>query len=222
MVKETSRLEALEAALAEQQAKTENFEAEIAALKAQMAPPAKIAAKPPVDEGTRVFAEAPTNNCFVAPTPDELHRLCEAVLRKYPVLRPSNLDDEFESAKFAREFANTFAALSLVRRAEAVDTKRALWAWVDHLNEVGKAAGLLNIDGSALYVAAIAHSDIPFSDPSAAKMGVARELGLQFYGSGRRATNCWERTLHGRILAPIVPASSRNYPTPGVRIGSVA
>jgi hypothetical protein len=194
------------------------LETELAALKAQVAPPAKVAVKPPVDEGTRVFAEAPTNNCFVAPTPDELHRLCEAVLRKYPVLRPK-VDDEFESAKFAREFANTFAALSLVRRAEAVDTKRALWFWVDHLNEVGKAAGLPNIDGSALYVAAVAHSDIPFSDPSAAKMGVARELGLQFYGSGRRATNCWERTLHGQILAPIAPHRTREfYPVPQPKI----
>jgi hypothetical protein len=205
---------------------------EISSLKAQVAEltrrldakdappaPAKSAMKPIEDEGVHISTPKPWNDCFIAPLPDELIRLREAVLKRYPVLRPSNLDDEFESEKFAREFANTFHALSLVRRAEAVDTKRALWFWVDHLNEVGKAAGLPSIDGSALYAAAIGHSDILYVDPNAANMGVTRSLGLQFYGSGRRATDCWKRTLHGQILAPSIPPQTREfYPTPQPRV----
>jgi hypothetical protein len=223
-VKETSRLEALEAALAEQQAKTANFEAEIATLKAQVAPPApvKSAPKPVEEEGARISYPAPVSN-FIMPSSTELKQLLSIVLRKFPQLAPDMTDrwSQNNEADFARKFAAAFKAIGQMHRTEKPDRKRYASYFVDHAEDLLRAQGASAEIGPAFLPACLAHGDVPISDWRID--GVALELGLNIYRIGRPATDAWKRVLAtGNTIALIAPPSTRNYPTPGVRIGNVA
>jgi hypothetical protein len=225
MAKETSRLEALEAAFEEQSAKTAALESELAALKAQQntpPAPAKIAPKPVEPEGTTVFYPPPRSD-FVMPSSDELKRLREIVLRKFPKLAPDITDRwaDNNEAKFARQFDAAFKALGAMHRADKPDKKRYVSFFVDHAEDSLKALGAYADIGPAFLPACLAHGDIPISDWRID--GVVLELGLNIYRIGRPATDAWRRVLATGNMTPLIaPPSTRNYPTLGVRIGSVA
>ncbi len=225
MVKDISRLEALEAALAEQQAKTANFEAEIATLKAQVAPPApvKIAQPKPIeDEGTRVSYPAPMST-FVMPSPDELKRLLAIVLAKFPRLAPDMTDRwaDNNEIKFAGQFAAAFRAVGMMHRADKPDKKHYPSYFIDHGDDLLRALGPHAEIGPAFLPAVLAWGDVPVSDWRID--GVTLEIGLNIFRIGRPATDAWRRVLStGSAIALIAPPSSRSYPMLQFRVDNVA
>jgi hypothetical protein len=226
MVKDISRLEALEAALAEQQAKTANFEAEIATLKAhQNAPPAPVKVvqpKPVEEEGTRISYPAP-RSLFEMPDAAQLERLAQIVFTKFPTLRPtfSGRWAQEDQLEFDRGFRSAFFALGHIERRVDVDRKRALSFWAQLAEETCRALGRsASIPGSALVVAAVASGNTKYI--LADRMnGIVPELGLCFGSNmGKLPGNEWRTVLAtGQILAPIAPQWTREfYPTPQPKI----
>ena len=209
---------------------------EIAALKSQIAelerrfdakdaPPApvKIAQPKPVEEeGTTVFYPPPVST-FVMPSSDELKRLREIVLRKFPKLAPDTTDrwSQNNEADFARQFDAAFRAVGMMSRTEKPDKKHFPSYFISHAEDSLRALGAYADIGPAFLPACLAWGDVPISDWRID--GVVLELGLNIFRIGRPPTDAWRRVLAtGNTIAVIAPPSSRNYPTPGVRIGNVA
>jgi hypothetical protein len=209
---------------------------EIHALKAQIAeltrrfdaknaPPApvKIAQPKPVeDEGTRVSYPAPLST-FIMPSSAELKQLLAIVLAKFPQLAPDMSDRwaDNNEAKFLKQFGAAFYAIGLMHRTEKPDKKRYVSFFVDHAEDLLRAHGASADIGPAFLPACLAHGDVPISDWRID--GVVLEIGLNIYRIGRPATDAWKRVLATGCTIPLIaPPSSRNYPRPDVRIGSVA
>ena len=197
------------------------LESDLAALKAQVAPPAKIAPAMPIeDEGTRVFHIAPVSN-FIMPSASELKRLREIVLAKFPRLAPDMSDRwaDNNEVKFAKQFEAAFRAIAMMHRTEKPDKKRFPSYFIDHGDDLLRALGPHAEIGPAFTVGCLAHGDVPISDWRID--GVVLEFGLNIYRIGRPATDAWKRVLAtGNTIALIAPPSSRNYPS-NVRIGNV-
>jgi hypothetical protein len=185
--------------------------------------PVKIAQPKPIeDEGTRVSYPAPMST-FVMPSPDELKRLLAIVLAKFPRLAPDMTDRwaDNNEVKFGRQFASAFSAVGMMHRTEKPDKKRYVQYFIDHGEDLLRALGPHAEIGPAFTVACLAHGDVPISDWRID--GVVLEFGLNIYRIGRPATDAWRRVLAtGSTIPLIAPPSTRNYPTPGVRIGNVA
>jgi hypothetical protein len=209
---------------------------EIALLKSQIAelksrfdakdaPPApvKIAQPKPVeDEGTRVSYPAPLST-FVMPSSTELKQLLAIVLAKFPRLAPDMTDRwaNNNEANFAKQFAAAFRAVGMMSRTEKPDKKHFPSYFISHAEDSLRALGAYAEIGPAFLPACLAWGDVPVSDWRID--GVVLELGLNIFRIGRPATDAWRKVLAtGRTIELIAPPSSRNYPTSGVRIGSVA
>jgi hypothetical protein len=193
------------------------LESELAALKAQVAPPApaKIAPKPVEDEGTRVSYPAPRST-FEMPTANQLAALKEVVFSKIPSLLPtfSGRWAREDEAEFERGFRAAFLALGHIERRNEVDRKRALSYWTQHAEETCRALGRsASIPGTALMCAAIASGNVPYVLGDVAN-GVVPVLGLCFGSNmGKLPGNEWRNVLAtGQILAPIAPSTPRTYP----------
>jgi hypothetical protein len=204
------------------------LQAQITELKARFdakdAPPApvKIAVKPLEDEGTRVSYPTPVST-FVMPSSSELKQLCDIVLRKFPRLAPDMSDRwaDNNEVKFAKQFAAAFRAVGMMHRADKPDKKHYVSYFIDHGDDLLRALGPSAEIGPAFLPACLAHGDVPISDWRLD--GVVLEIGLNIFRIGRPATDAWRRVLStGNTIALIAPPSSRNYPTPNVRIGNVA
>jgi hypothetical protein len=188
---------------------------------AQVAPPAPVKMlqpKPVEDEGTRVSYPAPLST-FVMPSSTELTQLLAIVLRKFPRLAPDMTDRwaDNNEVKFSRQFAAAFRAVGMMHRSEKPDKKRYPSYFVDHGEDLLRSLGPHAEIGPAFTVACLAHGDVPISDWRLD--AVVLEFGLNIYNIGRPATDAWRKVLATGCTIPLIaPPSSRNYPTPGVRI----
>jgi hypothetical protein len=187
---------------------------------AQVAPPApvKAAPKPPVEEeGTRISYPAP-RSLFEMPDDAQLERLAQIVFTKFPTLRPtfSGRWAQEDQLEFDRGFRSAFFALGHIERRVDVDHKRALSFWVQLCEDTCRALGrYASIPGSALVVAAVASGNIKYI--LADRMnGIVPELGLCFGSNmGKLPGNEWRTVLAtGRIIPPVTPPRSQNYPQP--------
>jgi hypothetical protein len=210
---ENSRLERLEAELAEQRAATAKLEAEIASLRRARQP----VPKPAPEEGVKITSPRPSNGEFSMPSAAELRQLHELVCDRFPSLRPqfSRKWEAEDERQYFEGFTNSFLALGHIDRSEIVDARHYLTHWQEHAEEILRPMGKAGrIDG--FLAAAIAHGDVPYRLPDAHK-GIVAELGLLHYGSGRRCTNKWREVLSmGRVLAPAPVASRPLYSQPRV------
>jgi hypothetical protein len=120
-------------------------------------------------------------------------------------------------ANFAKQFAAAFRAVGLMHRMPAPDKKHYPSYFISHAEDSLRALGASADIGPGFLPACLAHGDVPISDWRID--GVVVELGLNIFRIGRPATDAWKRVLStGNTIALIAPPSSRNYPTPGVRV----
>jgi hypothetical protein len=155
---------------------------------------------------------------FVQPTPNELHRLYEIVLAKYPQLGPYKSAvhhlTSVSSGEHFDGFLAAFERLAHVGRTERPDTRY----YVDHFADEAKnwlarhRPGFRGNVGAGFLSAVVAHSDIPFivANP---REGVIWSVGITTFG-GKKATDAWRRVLTGVILSQSQPARRMAPPSP--------
>ena len=140
---------------------------------------------------------------FMLPTLEQVGRLVDICLGKFPHLRPSDIDDELFT-KMVRAALCFIGALP--RMKKAVDKNRDCLSWLracnDYLNVNSPASS--GVRGSSLYIAALVSNDVYVSSPS---IWPTCDIGLVAVGIGDRnsykATNQWLRVLQdGRFDHP--------------------
>jgi hypothetical protein len=205
------------------------LEADLAALKAQVAPAAPVKAaqpKPIIEEGTRVINIAPRSE-FIMPSTDELHRLRAIVAAKFPKLNVTDGlifrgDAEQNEQEYFKQFCASFRALGALHRTERPDRKRYVSYWIDTCEDLLKAVGnSTSISGLPFIAAALSHGDVCYSGLFVE--GSVLELGLNSFGIGKPPRDAWKRVLStGHVLPMILPPASRNYAPPPFQIVGVA
>jgi hypothetical protein len=133
----------------------------------------------------------------VLPTADELRRLEEIVLRRYPKLRAGSDPASFKAA---------FFRLSYTRRAEKLDTRQSLDWWVADAEDWLKAQNYYPSRPAiqSFVAAVIAQGDIAFSDPNKFP---SMELGISGITEHRALPGRWQHILESN-QAPL-PAPDR-------------
>jgi len=181
----------------------EALEARIAELEAKLVEPSPVTPPKPkavIEEGARVFYVPTRNPSFVMPTAGELDQLRTIVVRAIPELAPQkNIygtmpDDD----ALRREFADAIRAVSTLLRQEAVDHSRGVGFWVDHLNEQLRLTGRPSIDSPAFTLAALALHTRHCIGLASASFGLTLSVS-----DGKRASDEWRAVLsRGRIRPP--------------------
>jgi hypothetical protein len=134
------------------------------------------------------------------PDDQQLARLQEIVLQKYPVLIPQG-PQALPMDQFAQHFKLSFAWLLIADRREAPNSKYAIGYWIDQAARFHKRLGL----GPKPFVTAcIAVGDLAFSPIEDVRYvsvglvdGVFRDVDRVDLTAG------WRRVLDGKMLAPI-------------------
>lgn len=204
------------------------LEDEVAAMKATIAPPAKVpgakvtapaAARQP--EGVRIMNVV--ERCPIAiPTEAEYRKICAVVFRAYPKIRPDWSDARRageDEAEFYREFAAAFEWVSRLKRTDAIDKKHGLSWWTDAAGNFYLHAGRsTDIRAPAFLAAVIGAGDVDFTPGD--QFGNSWSFGLSTY-SGRLATEAWRVVLEGKLRVPVAgPFGAATLHRPGVRIAS--
>jgi hypothetical protein len=204
------------------------LESDLAALKAQVAPPApaKIAPAMPKPEGTTVSFPV-ARSAFIMPSSDELRRLRDIVFANFAKLNVADGlvfrgDAEQNSAEYFRQFCASFRALGALHRTEKPDRKHYLSHWIDTCEDMLKPMGnSTTLSGLPFLAAALAHGDIAYA--GLFTEGCVAELGLNAFRIGKPPGDAWRRVLStGRVLPMVLPLASRNYATPIFRAEPVA
>jgi hypothetical protein len=151
---------------------------------------------------TTITHKLPSTN-FERPNLEELKRLFGIVVRRYPV-ELADVD--------LQEFGRAFYAAGHCFRLPAPDPTRSFSWFVDHLSGwLIDTFGCGGISGSALFVAVVAHSDIPYRVGN--KSGEIPELALDPYGvkgAPCERPNRWRLILEGAPLRlPVSPRGDR-------------
>jgi hypothetical protein len=175
MTDDATRLAALEAESAAKDVLITELQSELARL------------RPPPPEPARI------DGPFVMPSAQQMGRLIEAVLLKYPVLRDNRIDD----AEFRHMTASAFRFLSTLPRTPGrLDLRYDLLSWQAYAADTFRAAGKsCSLRGPALHVAAIAAGDIGYLPP---RLFPSAGFGVALLGIARGsvpATNAWLRVL---------------------------
>jgi hypothetical protein len=202
------------------------LESDLAALKAQVAPPVKAAPAMPEPEGTTVSFPV-ARSAFVMPSQEEFRRLRDIVFAKFPKLNVTEGlvfrgDAEQNEQEYFKQFCASFRALGALHRTEKPDRKRYVSYWIDACEDLLKAVGnSTSISGLPFIAAVLAHGDISYS--GLFTEGCVFEVGLNAYRMGRAPRDAWKQVLAtGRILQMVLPPASRNYATPPFRVVGVA
>jgi hypothetical protein len=188
--------------------------------------PAKIAPAMPEPEGTTVSFPV-ARSAFVMPSQEEFRRLRDIVFAKFPKLNVTEGlvfrgDAEQNEQEYFKQFCASFRALGMLHRTAAPDRKRYVSYWIDTCEDWLKAAGnSTSISGLPFIAAVLAHGDIPYA--GLFTEGCVFEVGLNAYRMGRPPRDAWKQVLStGRILAMVLPPSSRSYAPPVFRVDNVA
>jgi hypothetical protein len=187
------------------------LEAQVAAAQAEIAklkgdPPHVTPPQPAKDKGLRItYLVEPSS--FVRPTQNELHKLHDIVLAKYPQFSPqlSLRWASQEKQEYFDGFEWAFERLGFIGRSATPDHKHYVDFWCSECRDwlrLHRPAHCGNI-GAGFLAAAIAHGDICFT-PSDEQRGIVWAVGLTALG-GTKASDAWRRVLDGKLMAPVAP-----------------
>jgi hypothetical protein len=205
--------------LAELKSEVARLNAKIAELEGK-AP--KLAPKP-VPEERPLISYAVLSSNFVRPTENELRRLADIVLARFPRLGPRKtlrgwLSDEYETA-FREGFAWSFQRLGFIGRTAEPDKKYYVEHWMhdakDWLvryrpNHYGDIAG-------SFLCACVAHGDVAHIVGDQSR-GIVWSVGLTAHGGKLPTGVGWKRVLDtGTLLPPTEVQSVRDGSIGAVR-----
>jgi hypothetical protein len=195
----------LEVTVRQQGRQLATLQSEIDELKANAAPP-KVAVRQPLPaelEGVRIFH--PTESAEIAlPNEDGMQLLFDAVLVKYPKLRPYTPGDRYsyqDQTDFFAGFCKAFGFVARQGRTDEVDTKRSLDWWSGEASDWWRSQGNTGRIGAGhLLVAVIAAGDVGFVQGD--EWGNQWSFSLATHG-GRPATEAWRDVMRGQLRQPL-------------------
>lgn len=157
------------------------------------------------DNRLRVVQLQTTTAGFVMPSMEELRKLFDIVISRYPHLRPQPYRDRFRhdaDPDGFLSFCAFFFRIGHLKRTEQPNTKRAIGWWINEAEQfLSTAAGQKPEKGDAFVVAVIAHGDVGFI-PYDGTVGQLWEFCLDPH-SGRSATDEWRKVLAGELPTPM-------------------
>jgi hypothetical protein len=172
--------------------------------------PVNLAALPPrpapapESQGVRIFhpADAPV---IELPNDDELRRLSEVVLRKFPALAPDTSNPRWRHenvSEWNAIFRASFRRIASLNRDEddRFDMRRSIYAYTAECEEWLRCHGMaMVVKWPPFFAAAIAAGDIAFC------LDGGPHVALRLDGLGRRPLPAWRAVLDGRVRAPSPP-----------------
>ena len=171
------------------------LECQIAELKGQPIP-ARVAAVAPVQEGPRIFNPVPSVSM---PTPSELEKLLDIVLRQFPALDPQfrGRFADTDRDDFVAGFRSASYAIQTWHRIDTPDMKRSVTSWIDLAEEIARLRGMSARIRLANFIAAVlAAGDIPHDFQGALSSSVHFGLAVgESAGSQRANLAAWRRVL---------------------------
>ena len=152
-------------------------------------------------QGVRIYhpADVPA---IEMPSDEQLRRLAEVVLAKYPKLGPDLSNPRW--ADMNRDewdfgFRASFRRIASLNRTDEFDIKRGIRYFVDEAEEWLRLQGMqTDLRWPAYLCALIAQGDISFSIEGP-------YVGLRLDGLGRSPLPAWRAVLDGRMRAPSPP-----------------